>query len=49
MIIISFSRDNRDEKFCFFEETFSLIDINIDVTSGIAFLTLNYVKLYFNN
>lgn len=39
MVILLFWVDNKDGKFRFFEETFLLADINIDVAFGIFFLT----------
>lgn len=49
MVITSFLVNDKDEKFCFFEETFLLADIGIDVAFEIFFLTLSIIKVNFNN
>lgn len=49
MVIALFQIDEKDKKSRFFEETFILADISINITFGIFFLTLNNVKIDFNN
>ena len=41
MVIAIFSVHNKARKVCFFEETFLLADINMDVILGMLFLTLS--------
>lgn len=43
MIIGSFFRDDKDEKFYFFEETFLFANISMDVAFEISFITLTNV------
>lgn len=49
MVITSFSIDNKDGKSCFFEDTFLLADISIDISFGMLFLTLSNIEINFNN
>lgn len=49
MIIVLFQIDNKDGKFCFFEKTFILAYISIDVAFGLFFLILSNIKVNFNN
>lgn len=49
MVITSFLVNDKDRKSCFFEETFLLANINIDITFGMSFLNLHNVKIDFNN
>lgn len=49
MVIISFLVDDINKKSSFFEKNFLLADISIDIALGILFLTLNNVKVNFNN
>lgn len=41
--------NDKDKKFCLFKETFVWIDINIDITCQIAFLTFSNIKVKFGN
>lgn len=45
----SFLVDNKDKKFRFFEETFLLPNISIDIAVTISYLTLSNVKTNVNN
>lgn len=47
IVIAFFSTDDRVERSRFFEKTFLLADISIDIALGILFLTLNNVKINF--
>lgn len=49
MVITLFLIDEKDKKFCFFKKDFLLANINIKVTFGIFFLTLNNIKVNFND
>lgn len=50
VIIIAFlSIDNKNGKFCFFEKTFLLANISMNVALGIFFLTVNNVKVNFTD
>lgn len=49
IVIASFSMDNKDGKFCFFEKTFLLVDISIDILFRMTFLILSNVQIEFNN
>lgn len=49
IVVASFSIDNKNGKSCFFEKTFLLANINIDVAFRISFLTLSNIKVNFNN
>lgn len=49
MIIILFQIDNKYKKSCFFQGTFLLADISIDITFRMSFLTLSNVEVNFNN
>lgn len=49
IIIIFFLVDNIDEKSQFFEKTFLLVDINIDIAFQLLFLTLSNIKVNFTN
>lgn len=49
MIITSFQLDDKDRESYFFEETFLLADISMDITFGILSLILGNVKINFNN
>lgn len=49
MIITLFQVDYKDGKSRFFEQTFPLADININVAFGMLFFTLGNVKANFNN
>lgn len=41
--------DDKDEKSCFFEETFLLADIGMDIIFGMSFLILGNIEINFNN
>ena len=47
MIITFFFIKDKERRSCFFEETFLLDDIKIDVALEISFLLLNNVKINF--
>lgn len=49
MVIDFFLRDNKYGKSLFFEETFILADISIDIALRISFFTLSDVKVNFIN
>ena len=49
MVIASFSIKDKEEKSRFFEETFLLADISIDIALGIPFFTLSNVEIDFVN
>lgn len=49
IVIISFLFDDKKGKSQFFENTFLLANISIDVVFGIFFFTLSNVKINFNN
>lgn len=49
MVIAFFLIENKDGKSCFFEETFLLTDINMDVAFTIFFFTLSNVKVNFTD
>lgn len=49
IVIAFFSVDDKDERFRFFEETFLLASISIDVCFEIFFLTLKNIKINFIN
>lgn len=49
MVIALFQMDDKDEKFCFFKETFLLINISMNITFEILFLMLCNVDVNFNN
>lgn len=48
MVITLFPVNNKEIKFCFFEETFLPANISKDVISRIQFLTLSNIELNFN-
>lgn len=41
--------DNKDKKFCFFEEIFLLADISMDISFEMPFLSLSNFEINFNN
>lgn len=47
--ILLFQIDNKDTKFDFFEKTFLLAEISMDVDLGMFFSNLSNVKINFNN
>lgn len=49
MVIASFLVKEKDESSYFFERTFLLANISIDVALGMFFLTLGNVKVNFTN
>lgn len=49
VVIAAFSMYNRAEKFCFFEKTFLLADISIDMALKPFFFTLSNANIYFTN
>lgn len=49
MVIVSFQMDDKDKKSRFFEKTFLVADINMDVAFRMSFFTLNNIKVNFNN
>lgn len=49
MIIALFLVNNTNKKFSFFKETFSFVDINMDVDFEMLFLNLGNVEVKFNN
>lgn len=49
MVIAVFSIHDKARKICFFEETFLLANINIDVALGISFLTLSNTDIGFTD
>lgn len=49
MVIVSFSLNDKDRKSRYFEETFLLPHISIDVAFEMLFLTVNNVQINFNN
>lgn len=49
MVNALFSVNDKDEKFCFFEETFLLADGDMDVALRMLFLILSNVKAKLNN
>lgn len=49
MVFALFQMNNKDRKSHFFEETFLLADININVAFGMFFFTLSNVKVNCNN
>lgn len=48
-VIAAFSIHNKARKVCFFEETFLLADISIDVALRIFFFILSNANIYFTN
>lgn len=48
MIIASFQVDDKDGKSCFFQETFLLADVSMDVAFEILFFILSNVKVNSN-
>lgn len=49
IVITCFLINDKDEKSCFFEETFLLADISMNITFEMLFLTLNNAEVNFNN
>lgn len=49
IVIVSSQLNDKDKKSHFFEDTFGLPDISINVTFGIFFLTLSKVKVKVND
>lgn len=49
IVIVFFQVDDKDRKSRFFEETFLLIDIGMNIAFEIRFLTLSNVKINSNN
>lgn len=49
VVIAAFSIYNRAKKFCFFEKTFLLADISIDMALKPFFFTLSNANIYFTN
>lgn len=49
MVIASFIVDDKDGKSCFFEKTFLLVDISMNIIFGMPFLNLSNVKIDFND
>lgn len=49
MVIAGFSVYDKARKFHFFEETFLLADISMDVALGMSFLTLSDVDVFFTD
>lgn len=49
IVIASFFVEDEQKRFCFFEETFLLADISMDVALRMPFLTLNNVEIDFVN
>lgn len=49
IVIALFHVDHKDEKSCFFKETFSLAEISIDIAFGIPFLSLSNVEVNFKD
>lgn len=49
IIIVFFQVYNKDGKFCYFEETFLLANITMDLAFEIAFFILSNVKINFND
>lgn len=49
IVITLLQVDDKDKKFYFFEETFSLADISMIIAFGMLFLILSNVKVNFNN
>lgn len=47
IVIVAFSVYDKAEKVRFFEETFLLADINMDVVLKMFFLTLSNINIYF--
>ena len=47
MVRTFFSIENKKRRLLFFEKTFLLIDIGIDITPEISFFTLNNIKIDF--
>lgn len=47
MVIAFFSMEDKKRRFYFFEETFLLVDISLDIALGISFFTLSNVKIDF--
>lgn len=45
MVIALFLVDDKDRKFCFFKESFSLADINMDIDFRMFFFILSKVKV----
>lgn len=48
-IIALFQVDDKNIKFCFFEKTFRLANISMDVAFGMPFFILSNVEITFNN
>lgn len=48
-IIASLMIDDKDRKSYFFEKTFLLADINMNIALEISFLTLSNVEIYFTH
>lgn len=49
MVIVLFEINDKDKKTRFFEKTFLLADISIDVAFKVLFLSLTNVEVNFNN
>lgn len=49
IVIILFQMDDKDTKFCFFQETFLLTDISMDIAFRIFFFMWSNIKVKFNN
>lgn len=49
IIIVLVYVDDKDRKYCFFEETYLLADISIDIACKMFFLTLSNVEVNFYN
>lgn len=47
IVIAAFSVNNKAEKVRFFEETFLLADISMDMALEMSFLTLSNANIYF--
>lgn len=47
MVILYLLMDDKDKKSCFFEKTFLLAKISMDVALRMSFLTLNNVEVNF--
>lgn len=47
MVIASFSVEEKEERSCFFEETFLLVDISMDITLEMLFFILINVEIDF--
>lgn len=49
MVIAFLLIDDKKEISQFFEKTFLVIDISIDITLELSFLTLSNIEIYFTN